>query len=218
MLAEPNEADPAASCGIFIAAQAVASGRLLYKRCRLRRLPKGVIPAAELRSIHPSVIMNKFFVFFILLVLGAAAYVGFGLLTKGRALPFDNGNKGQEITLPSPAKEGVEPASTQSDPAIRELTELEGRFETLAKTFDPAAPFRMQRIWKEGDNFYIEYHNFRDELHQFLVQKTQGTYKAQALFGPSESGWSLVKGEGNYVDPSALLYEKNEGGEWIKRN
>jgi len=98
------------------------------------------------------------------------------------------------------------------------LTALESEFARIASPFDTASPFSIKRIWVEGGNFFVEYQNGENELNQLLVQPEGSTYKAKALFVSSESGWSLVKGEGNYVDPSALLYEQDSKGEWIKKN
>ena len=97
----------------------------------------------------------------------------------------------------------------------KQLDEISVAFPLLVKPFDQASPFMIKRIWVEGDKFYVEYQNAKSELYQALLDKNK---IVKAIFIPSETGWDLVKGQGNLASPDAILYEKDAKGKWIKKN
>jgi len=154
---------------------------------------------------------NKTFIIIILLAIAAIA--GYIMLKNSpiiKSLPIDS----RELTAEKPKLKEITTETTGAD-----FTLLEKEFPTVASSFDADSPFTIKRIWIEGEKIFVEYETVKSDLHQLLITKSGKAYHAKALFTGSEGGgWSLVKGEGTYADPSALLYEKNAKGDWIKRN
>lgn len=121
----------------------------------------------------------------------------------------------------SPEKESIqeEPKEREKVEAIQESIEkITDGLTNLAKDFDNKPPFTVERVWVERDRFYVEYKNQTGTLAQLLVLKDGEDYKGIGYFSPSESGWVLQAGEGKLASPSATLYERDEEGEWRRRN
>lgn len=141
-------------------------------------------------------------------------YFVFQYIPATKQLPIDKRDLIAQKPIP---KEGDTKNADSAN--VKSLISLEKEFARIAAPFESASPLTMKRIWVEGSSFFVEYENEKGEPRQLLVERKGSTYQAKALFAGSEGGgWSLVKGEGIYADPSALLYEKNAKGEWTKRN
>ena len=121
-------------------------------------------------------------------------------------------------------KQGYTVQNTPAQPssqAEKENKNLHGMIDTfplLAQSFDTASPFQVKRVWVQDNEFYVEYQNAKGELGQILLEKNNDKYQAKGYFITSESGWELIKGEGELVSAKAALYEKDVNGNWVRKN
>ena len=110
------------------------------------------------------------------------------------------------------------PPRIENRQLLKNLEIVEASLTSLAKPFDTNTPFKINRMWVERENVFAEYQNSKGELNQLLLKPDGKMFQAKAFFEGSESGWALVKGDGNYVSADALLYEKDPSGNWIRKN
>ena len=108
--------------------------------------------------------------------------------------------------------------SSQVEKENKDFNGIIDTFPLLAQAFDTKRPFEVKRIWIQDNEFYVEYQNARGELGQILIEKNNDKYQAKGHFIASESGWELIKGEGELVSAKAALYEKDAKGQWIRKN
>lgn len=119
---------------------------------------------------------------------------------------------------PLVVNEGDEYDESSKDETVLSIEEIVQSLENLAKEFDNRPPFEVERVWVEGDKFYVEYRNATETFAQLLVTKEEGEYRGRGYFSPSESGWVLQTGEGELVGADAALYEQNDQGKWMRKN
>jgi len=136
-------------------------------------------------------------------------------------LPFLSGQNRESV---APVASGS-PLPKSEDERIHQqiLRDMAERWDKIMKSQasykEGGTPIRAW--FADNSHVYVEHGAASSEFQVlFKVDKKDGEmqYNTIGFFEPGESDWELIEGEDPFFGESRILYEKNEKGEWIRRN